>query len=113
MQLNDEDLQCAYYVNHRFLDPLRKAGKLGQTLESWYRKVDLYWEMSADGPRKSGAPVLLESAPLDTAEAAAILNVTRRQVRRLVNDLDGFKRGAVWLFPKQTVMDYAEGRRSG
>jgi hypothetical protein len=50
---------------------------------------------------------------IGTAEAAFILKVTERQVRRLRNDLDGRKISGVWMFPLEVVEQYAEERESG
>jgi excisionase family DNA binding protein len=112
MQLTPDDIDAAYYVNHRYLDPLRKAGKLGQALESWFRKVDLAWELSARGPEiQAGSE---QSEVLYTvAEAAAEMDVTQRHVRRLAQrgDIDARRYGRDWLIPPQAVSDYLQERR--
>jgi hypothetical protein len=74
----------------------------------WCLKVKLGWEIAADGNASGCDAEQLEV--YGTAEVASILNVTRRQVRNLVNDLDAQKSSGVWVFPKQAVIDYAEER---
>lgn len=51
------------------------------------------------------------AAPLTTAEAARRLDITGRQVRRLVDELGGVKAGNQWLFTPEAVDD--EARRRG
>lgn len=107
-----DDLDSAHYVAARLIDGLRAgAPPVPRQVIDWCLRVRLAWEMSADGHENNGATGELDQELIDTAEVASILNVTPRQVRRLVNDLDGRKHGGVWLFPLQAVLDYAEERR--
>jgi hypothetical protein len=110
VNLVGDDLQCAYYVVGRFIDGLRAgAPPVPKQVTDWCLKVKLGWEIAADGNASGGDPEQLEV--YGTAEVASILNVTRRQVRNLVNDLDAQKSSGVWVFPKQAVLDYAEERK--
>jgi hypothetical protein len=49
---------------------------------------------------------------IDTTEAAAILHCSTSWVRRIRDELHGCSRGGRWLFPRQTVVEYAE-RKAG
>lgn len=57
---------------------------------------------------------LADSHPVDTlttAQAAKILGLSPRQLRRKAKDLDGHQRGGVWHYPKTRVHEYAEHRK--
>ncbi|ORW85975.1 hypothetical protein AWB92_26730 [Mycobacterium sp. IEC1808] len=111
MELAGDDLEAAFYVVERFIEGLRAGGPpVPKQVNAWFLKVRLAWEMSGCGHENDDAPPELAQELIDTAEVASVLNVTTRQVRRLVNDLDGRKHAGVWLFPRQTVIEYAERR---
>jgi hypothetical protein len=111
MDLRGDDLESAVYVVGRFIDGLRAgAPPVPRQVTDWCLKVRLAWETSADGHENDDVAEQLDQELIDVTESAFILNRSPRQVRRLVNDLDGRKRGGVWLFPKTTVIDYAERR---
>lgn len=115
MKLEGEDLDCAYYVAHRFIGAQRAMNRpVPGTVLQWCRRVALAWELSADGHESDGETGELNQEELcDTAEAAHIMGVTERQARRLANDLDGRKVAGVWTFRRQAVVDYAEAKRDG
>lgn len=50
-----------------------------------------------------------EPRPLTAVEAAQLLGVTPRTVRRLAPRLDGHKHGAAWLIPAAAVQEHIEG----
>lgn len=107
-----DDLESAYYVAGRLIDGLRAgAPPVPKQVIDWCLKVRLAWEMSDYGHENDSGPGELDQELCDTTEAAEIIGITERQVRRRVNDLDGFKRGGVWLFPRNAVIEYAEGRQ--
>lgn len=57
---------------------------------------------------------LADSPPVDTlttAQAAKILGISPRQLRRLAKDLDGQQRGGVWHYPETRVHEYAQHRK--
>ncbi|WP_137145086.1 helix-turn-helix domain-containing protein [Mycolicibacterium sp. CR10] len=49
---------------------------------------------------------------IDTTEAAAILHCSTSWIRRIRENLDARNIGGRWLFPRQTVAEYAE-RKAG
>ena len=109
----DDELDSAYYVIQRFITGLGPDVKtLNTQVADWCLKIRLAWERSADGPENDDAPEQLDQELIDAAEVASILNVTTRQARRLASDLDGRKRGGVWLFPRQAVTEYMEAKWS-
>ena len=113
---DDDDLQAAYFLAHRFVDPMRAAGRpINDVIAKYTRKIDLSWQRSADGPENVGRSEALEQASCNTAEAARIIRVTQRQARRLAEkgDLEGQKFGTVWVLSRQSVNDYAEAKRNG
>jgi hypothetical protein len=112
MDLAGDDLEAARYVVSRFIDGLRAgAPPVPRQVTDWCLKVRLAWEMSADGHENDGTAGELDQELCDTAEAARIIGRTERQVRRLVNDLDGRKYGRAWVFPRRTVIEYAKERK--
>lgn len=48
---------------------------------------------------------------IGTAEAAALLGLTQRQVQRLKNDLGGAQLSGRFIFARRQVVEYAEARR--
>ena len=115
MDLAGDDLEAAYFLAHRFVDPMRAAGRpVGEAIANYTRKVDLKWEMSASGPEIPDGSGQSEVS-YNVAEAAAEMNVTERHVRRLAQkgDIDAEKPGRDWLIRRQAVVDYLEGRRNG
>ena len=67
-------------------------------------------EMSAADVR--GLPVAPVSDPTDeitTSEAAEMLKVTDRHVRRIHQTLDGCRRGNQWVFSRAAVTAYRDG----
>jgi hypothetical protein len=58
-------------------------------------------------------PQLSADEPIDTTGAAVILNCTTRRVRQIASDLDGCRNvNGRWVFERQNVIDYAEGRQA-
>jgi hypothetical protein len=113
MQMSEEDIEAAYHVNHRLLDPLRKAGRpINRVLENWCQKVDLMWEMSRAGRESDGPTEELETW-ISTREAARELELSPRQTRRLKTDLDGEDFNGRLMFRQSKVRTYAEGKRNG
>jgi hypothetical protein len=104
-----DDLDSAFYVVQRFIDGLRAgAPPVPKQVTDWCLKIRLTWETSDCGHENDSGAGEFHQELCDTAEAARIIGITERQVRRHANDLDGFKRGGVWLFPRRQVIDYAE-----
>ncbi|WP_197500937.1 helix-turn-helix domain-containing protein [Mycobacterium sp. E3251] len=115
MDLHGDDLEAAYFLAHRFVDPMKAAGRpVNRLIESFCRKVDLCWEMSANGPEIQDGRAQSE-ASYNTAEAASKLAVTDAHVRRLARngDIEAQKHGRDWLIPERSIDDYSERRRNG
>lgn len=112
MNLNGDDLEAAYYVTHRFVNGLRAQKKpVPKSVADYCFNVTVAWETSADGHAPQPDSGESDSEELvDAATAARIVGVTERQIRRLANDLDGRKCSGVWVFAKQTVVEYGEAR---
>ena len=112
--ITDDDIEAAYHFNHRYIEPIRKAGKLNRAAENWYRKVDLMWGSTASGTQINPDTAQYE-APYTVAEVAAEMTVTQGYVRRLARrgEFDGAeKHGRDWIIPRRSVADYMEGRRT-
>lgn len=111
--LEGDDLEVAYHINHRYLEPVRKAGKLNRAVENWYQKVELMWAIAASGNDIHDDGEQSE-AQYTAAEAAKQMGVTNRQARHLatIGALPGAtKHGRDWLIPRTAVDDYLERRR--
>ncbi|MDF3342100.1 helix-turn-helix domain-containing protein [Mycolicibacterium septicum] len=61
---------------------------------------------------QSNSPPSAAEELIDTTAAAAILHCSTQWVRRISDQLDGRNIGCRWLFPRQTVVEYAE-RKAG
>jgi excisionase family DNA binding protein len=112
---DDDDLQAAYFLAHRYVDPMKAAGRpISETIANYTQKVDLRWEMSASGPEINAGSTQSEVS-YTAAQAATEMKVTERHVRRLARrgDIYAEKPGRDWLIPQQAVNDYLEGRRNG
>lgn len=85
--------------------------QLGQQIPDRVRSL-LYY-MSARGHQSCTDTAQLthdEADNIGTTEAAKILGCTTRTISRIASDLDGTKIGRDWIFPRRSVIDYAEGR---
>lgn len=113
MDLTDDDIQAAYFLAHRFVDPMHAAGRtVNDAIRNFTRKVDLAWDMHASGTESQDGSAQSE-ASYTVAEAAAEMTVTQGYVRRLARrgDLSGAEKpGRDWLIPRQAVTDYLETR---
>lgn len=115
MDLTDDDIETAYYVNNRYVRPLIEAGQAGHALKQWYRKVALCWETSACGPEIHDSPAQFEVS-YNATQTAVKMSVTARHVRRLAEKgrLSGAEKcGRDWQIPETAVNDYLEERRNG
>ncbi|MCF3940919.1 hypothetical protein [Gordonia tangerina] len=65
-----------------------------------------------DGPEPLVVQPLSPEELIGSAEAATILGVTQRQIRRLSSTLDGEQlANGAWVFRRDTVEDYRQERR--
>lgn len=113
MNLAEADLRvCAYALG----DQIRHRQRIGAAVPEQFRTAQrriaelIEAAMSADGPPTE--TVATHSVPIGTDEAAVLLGLTTRQVRRLAADLDGQQIGRAWVFDRQAVTDYANERRN-
>ncbi|MGV9795558.1 helix-turn-helix domain-containing protein [Gordonia sp. NPDC003422] len=89
----------------------RRRRIVGQPIPAAVADLHTHLLMSACGP--SPEPARAQSKPaeqVDTLQAADLLGITPRHVRRLARDLDGQRIGRQWVFNRTTVIDYAQGR---
>jgi hypothetical protein len=109
VNLDRDDLEVAYYVFSRFVNGRLAAGKsIPAAVRPLFQRIEL---MSACGHESgSGTEQLDEESPIGTAEAAHILKCDPRTVRRLREDLGGWKVGRDWVFTKSVVEQYQEER---
>jgi hypothetical protein len=61
---------------------------------------------------QSHSPPSTAEELIDTTEAAAILHCSPQWVRRIRDELGGRNVGGRWLFPRRSVVEYAE-RKAG
>lgn len=112
MNLTEIDLRWALFCVSSTLDRRRVRYEPipAALVESHRRLTAAYSAMSADGPQISLLGTELDE-PIGTDDAAEILNVTPRHIRRIAADLDGIKVGTDWTFKRSTVERYAQGRQ--
>lgn len=113
-RLSDDDVRAAYYCAS---EVLRSRRLRGQPVPPWLAALvgRLDDEVRASRTRQEivgEQPQLEPKAWIGSAEAAALLGWSRRQVQRRAADLDGSRIGGRWLFREAVVIEYAEGRRS-
>jgi hypothetical protein len=108
MNLDNGDLEVAYYVFSRFINGRLAAGKsLPAAVLPLFRRIEL---MSVTGHENDSAAEQLDQELMGTAEVAGILNCDPRHVRRLTKDLDGRRINGRWVFIKSVVQQYEESR---
>jgi hypothetical protein len=109
VNLDRNDLEVAYYTFSRFINGRLASGKsVPAAVRALFKRIEL---VSACGHESgSGTKGLDEEPPIGTAEAAQILKCDPRTVRRLRQDLGGWKVGRDWVFTKSVVEQYEESR---
>lgn len=113
MQLSDDDAERALYCVNELLDRKIRAGA---HIPGWMRslasKLDLASALSSAGHQSdSGGEDLGPSPWIGSAEAADILGVHPRTVRRWRADLGGEIIAGRMVFNPRAVHEYAEGRK--
>lgn len=118
MNLSGDDIEYALYCVVETIDRRRRAGicvppwmhQLGQR----FNLASLTSEMSPSGHESCTDSEGLESdLHVGSKEAAHLLGLSTRQVRRLRSDLDGETVGGRMVFKRSTVIEYAQERRNG
>ena len=111
MNVTGVTLWGAYYVTQRFIQSIgADVQELPPETVVWCVEVAVAFEMSDYGHESDCDEPQLGEELCNAAEADRIIGCTERYARRLGPDLDGRKCGAVWLFPKTSVTEYAERR---
>lgn len=115
MHLTAQDLQAALRCASELRDVRRLYSGIGVSpwLAQHYERIKTVHSamMSASGPQNSGAEQESDHDRIGTIEAAAILGVSTRHIRRIAHDLDGHKIGNSWSFSRTAVAQYAEGKQ--
>lgn len=114
MNLNEQETEAVLYCVTELVDRRARAGvPIPAWMHALAQRFDLASLTSPRGHESDGAAAELEMPVLiGSSEAADIIGVTARQVRRLRADLAGEKVGGRMVFNLQTVKEYAEERVS-
>ncbi|MGV0624964.1 helix-turn-helix domain-containing protein [Mycolicibacter minnesotensis] len=83
----------------------------GQPIPDRLRDLVLYVSACGHETSSTGTSLSQENDDMiDTEQAAKILDVSIRHIRRLASDLDGRKPNGRWLFHRNTVTEYSDAR---
>ena len=117
MKLSADDAELALYCVNELVDRRRRAGiPVPQQILILAKRFDLASLTSGMSPRgheNDGGSESLESDHAGSKEAADILGLSTRTVRRLAPDLDGEIIGGRLVFSRATIIEYAQERRHG
>jgi hypothetical protein len=107
-----DHLEAAYYLGHRSFDPMRASGRpINDSILDYMRELDLTWEMAHAGHELDSGRE--QSDPwISTQVAAQILELSKRQTRRLKPELEGQLFNGRLMFRESKVREYA-GKRDG
>jgi hypothetical protein len=112
MILSGTEVRAAYYATAELVRRRRRTGEpIPDVVRRFFDRLDGIVREEGDA---AAAPEQFASRAGDgigAEEAAAILGVSGRRVRRIATDLDGTRIGAVWVFSRATVEEYAAARR--
>jgi hypothetical protein len=117
--LSADDSDRNYYC---VAEVIRNRRLRGQPIPRWlvehYRRLEAQIHAAMAQPGHEIGENSDRTTPLGqqhdwitAVEAAAILKLSKRQVTRIAPDLDGRKAGQGWLFPRESVIRYANERR--
>ncbi|CPS10208.1 helix-turn-helix domain-containing protein [Mycobacteroides abscessus] len=108
LRLDDDDIEWLLFCANEVLGRRRLAGvPIPHRLISLAGRLDLHAAMSADGHENNYHQTGSDREDLiDSTQAARILGVTPRHLRRLHADLDGRKIAGRWMFKTSTVDEY-------
>lgn len=108
MNLDDDQTQTARYVFAEFVRRRRlSGGRIPQAAIRLHEQLS----MAVDGHEIDSDTA--ESKPedlIDSKQAARVLGVSQRHIRRLHADLDATRCGRAWVFHRQAVLEYAEAK---
>jgi hypothetical protein len=113
MGASGDRLEVAYYLAHRSFDPMRATGRpISDAILDYMRELDLTWEMAHAGHELDSGRE--QSDPwISTQAAARILELSKRQTRRLKPELEGQFFNGRLMFRESKVRECAEIRRNG
>jgi hypothetical protein len=108
----DEFLHASYYCAAEIVHGRRRSGApIPQWLREHHQRLDAAIRgMSPRGQHVAGnasSGTQSQDAVIGTRQAAQMLNMAPRQVRRHAQELGGMLIGDRWLFSRQNVADYA------
>ena len=115
MNLSGDDTERALYCVVELIEYRRR---FGVPIPGWMLRLHQRFDL-ASLTSPSGHETVCDEPQLNTEvligsrEAANILGLSTRHVRRLAADLDGERRGRDWWFKTSTVTEYAEGKQRG
>lgn len=108
MNLTPDQIHLCLYS---FRDLVARRTLGGQPIPNGFADFLNQLLASADGSETARAETqLAEEELIDSTAAAQILNCSTRWVREIHNDLGGRNINGRWIFHRQTVVEYAEGR---
>jgi hypothetical protein len=114
VRLDDDEVEGALYCVAEVVDRRRRAGiPTPHWMLRLARRLDLTSAMSPTGHESDCAEPALDTGMIATQEAANLLGLSTRQVRRLRSDLDGQMIGGSLAFRRDTVTEYAQERHGG
>lgn len=113
MKLSYEQLLTARYVT-RDVIVRRRIGNQPTPPEVLALHRDIVAAIAACGSENNAATAPLDEDDLiGTAQAAKILDCSRRHVRDIAGDLDGIQVGRDWVFSRRVVVEYAQMKGVG
>lgn len=109
--LREEDLRaCCFLV----ADAIRARRSTAAPIPAWLRRThDHLTAELADLASRTGHETGTgepHSELIGATEAARVIGVSERHIRRLAADLDGRRAGRAWVFDRRTVTEYARAR---
>ncbi len=111
MNLHGDTLQAAYYCAAREIRRRQLAGQpVPPSVRKLFDRLDIEIRVSPAGQESAGDERQSTDELMSTQEAAGMLRLSPRQVRRIQADLDGRTVAGRLAFPRSSVTQYAEGR---
>lgn len=107
MNLDNDQVRAAFYC---VAEVTRQRLLIGAPIPQWLRNI--HHALSPTG-QETVAPQVDSESPdelIGTEQAAAILGLHPRTVRRIATDLDGQIVANRWCFTRTAVTEYAENR---
>lgn len=113
MKLSPEETRLARFAVRDLIARLALARKpCSHALYALNERLDSFVRETKSCPSQPDSPPSTASELIDTTEAAAILNCTPQWVGRIRDKLGVREIGSQRVFPRQSVIEYAE-RKAG